>query len=309
MPSVILATASYDHTIRLWEAPSGICYRTIQYADSHINKLEITPDKHYLAAAGNPHIRLFEAGTNNAAPVISFDGHKGNVNAVGFQRDGKWMFSGSDDGSIKIWDLRAAGCQRVYECSGGVNTVILHPNQAELISGDQHGNIRVWDLTANACSKELVPEGDSGIKSITIANDASLLAASNLKGKVYVWKLQDEDTSKLEPLHKIDPHSRYVLKCLFSPDGQYLATAGADHHVKLWNTRKFTLAKTLTGHQRWVWDCVFSVDSNFLVTGSSDQVARLWNVEKGETIRQYTGHHKGISCLALNDLDTSSPSS
>lgn len=33
MPAVILATAGYDHTIRFWD-PSGICYRTIQYADS-----------------------------------------------------------------------------------------------------------------------------------------------------------------------------------------------------------------------------------------------------------------------------------
>ena len=33
------------------QATSGICYRTLQYADSQVNKLEITPDKHYLAGA------------------------------------------------------------------------------------------------------------------------------------------------------------------------------------------------------------------------------------------------------------------
>ena len=33
MPRVILASAAYDHTIRLWDAPTGVCYRTIQYAD------------------------------------------------------------------------------------------------------------------------------------------------------------------------------------------------------------------------------------------------------------------------------------
>jgi G protein beta subunit-like protein len=69
MPSVILATAGYDHTIRLWEAPSGICYRTINYADSQVNKLEITPDKQYIAAAGNPSVRFYEVNTNNPNPV------------------------------------------------------------------------------------------------------------------------------------------------------------------------------------------------------------------------------------------------
>jgi hypothetical protein len=43
--SVILATAGYDHKIRFWEAPSGICSRILKYPDSQVNKLEITPDK------------------------------------------------------------------------------------------------------------------------------------------------------------------------------------------------------------------------------------------------------------------------
>uniref|UniRef100_A0A453H2S8 Target of rapamycin complex subunit LST8 n=1 Tax=Aegilops tauschii subsp. strangulata TaxID=200361 RepID=A0A453H2S8_AEGTS len=68
-PSVILATASYDHTIRFWEAKSGRCYRTIQYPDSQVNRLEITPDKRFLAAAGNSHIRLFDVNSNSPQPV------------------------------------------------------------------------------------------------------------------------------------------------------------------------------------------------------------------------------------------------
>jgi WD40 repeat protein len=140
------------------QATSGICYRTLQYADSQVNKLEITPDKHYLAgthltsyrlrrfapanfcarsdrarlrtaAAGNPAIRLFEVNTNNPQPITSFEGHTNNVTAVGFERDGRWMYSGSEDGTVKIWDLRASGFQREYESRGAVNSVVLHPNQ------------------------------------------------------------------------------------------------------------------------------------------------------------------------------------
>jgi G protein beta subunit-like protein len=177
--SVVLATAGYDHTIRFWEATSGICYRTLQYADSQVNKLEITADKTLIAAAGNPHIRLFEVNSNNPQPIISYDGHTSNVTSVGFQKDGKWMYTGSEDGTVKIWDLRAPGCQREYESRAAVNTVVLHPNQGELISGDQHGNIRVWDLTANACSCELVPEVGTAVRSLTVAMDGSLVVAAN----------------------------------------------------------------------------------------------------------------------------------
>jgi G protein beta subunit-like protein len=81
-------------------------------------------------AAGNPAIRLFEVNTNNPQPITSFEGHTNNVTAVGFERDGRWMYSGSEDGTVKIWDLRASGFQREYESRGAVNSVVLHPNQA-----------------------------------------------------------------------------------------------------------------------------------------------------------------------------------
>ncbi len=52
-------------------------------------------------------------------------------------------------------------------------------------AGDQHGNIRVWDLTANACSCELVPEVGTPVRSLTVAQDASLVIAANNQG----WQL------------------------------------------------------------------------------------------------------------------------
>ena len=302
-PSVVLATAGYDHTVRFWEATRGVCYRTLQYADSQVNKLEITPDKRYLAAAGNPHIRLFEVNTQNLQPVTSHDGHQGNVTAVGFERDGRWMYSGSDDGTVKIWDLRAGGYQREYESRGAVTCCVLHPNGTELISGDQNGNVRVWDLTQNACSCELVPEVGTAVRSVSIAGDGSLVVAANSSGTCYVWKLQRgaKSTAHFEPLHRLQAHNAYVLKCLLSPDCRLLATTSSDKTVKLWNLDGFKLERTLEGHQRWVWDCVFSVDAAYLVTASSDTSARLWDCASGEAIRIYSGHHKAAVCCALND--------
>jgi len=279
-------------------------HRTLQYTDSQVNCLQISPDKQYLAVAGNPHIRLFELHGNGSAsgsanPVISFDGHSGNVTGVGFQKDRKWMFTGSEDGTVKIWDIRAPGYQRDYQSKAGITSVVLHPNQGEIISADEDGGIRVWDLTANQCSYELVPDGKTPLRSLTVASDASLVLAANNKGVCFVWKL---GKGSFEPLHKIEAHHTYATKCLLSPDVKYLATCSADKTVKIWNVDKgFELDKTLQGHQAWVWDCSFSADSAYLVSASSDKTSKLWDIKTGEVILEYKGHHKAVTAVALND--------
>ena len=211
MGSVLLATSGYDHTIRFWEAASGNNHKTLQHPDSQVNSLEISPDKRCIAAGGNPSLRVYDIESGSSA-VTSYDGHTNNITAVGFQRDGKWMFTGSEDGSIKIWDLRAPGCQREFESGCAINTVELMPSQGEVVSGDRQGSIRCWDLGQNSCSNELGPDGTKPIRSLSVARDGSMLAAANDQGTCFLWRLGrgggEERIGKFEPLQKLQARAR-----------------------------------------------------------------------------------------------------
>ncbi|XP_066316392.1 target of rapamycin complex subunit LST8-like [Miscanthus floridulus] len=200
------------------------------------------------------------------------------------------------------------------EASWHISSTDPNPNPKELISGDQNGNIRVWDLAANSCSCELVPEVDTAVRSLTVMWDGSMVVAANNHGTCYVWRLLKgtQTITYFEPLHKLQAHDGYILKCLLSPEfcdpNRYLAIASSDHTVKIWNVDGFKLERTLVGHQRWVWDCVFSVDGAYLITASSDTTARLWTMSTEEAIRVYHGHHKATVCCALHDGAESAPS-
>ncbi|KAF8321272.1 WD40 repeat-like protein [Clavulina sp. PMI_390] len=309
--SVVLVTGSYDHEIRFWEAWSGICSRTITRNEpGQINRLAISPDKRLLAAAIHKRIFVYEVAGTSSSPLVAFEGaegHTNNVTAVSFHPEGKWVVSGSEDGTIRIWDLRTSHLYRKFENGAPVNDVVIHPNQGELISCDQAGVIRQWDLAENACTLELAP-GDIPIRSISVAFDGSCLVAGNNKGRVYVWKINDESSGlpRFEAVTKFQAHQKYLTRCLLSPDVRLLATCSADTTVKIWSIGpdyQYRLEKTLKGHQRWVWDAAFSADSAYLVTASSDHVARLWELASGETVRQYNGHHKAAVCVALNDVN------
>ncbi|ELU05495.1 hypothetical protein CAPTEDRAFT_165576 [Capitella teleta] len=314
---VILATAGYDHTIRFWQAHTGICHRTVQHPDSalgyyavgacsrQVNDLEITPDKQLLAAAGYQHIRMYDLNSNNANPVISYDNISKNVTTVGFHQEGKWMYTGGEDNSARLWDLRSRNlqCQRIFQVNAPVNCVCLHPNQGELFVGDQSGAIHIWDLKTDH-NEQLTPEPDAAIQSISIDPEATYMAAVNNKGNCYVWSLRGnlDEPTQLKPKTKMTAHSKYSLKCQFSPDSTLLATTSADSSVKIWRTADFSLMTELKEPtQRWVWDCVFSGDSQYIITASSDNMARLWTVEQGEVKREYSGHQKAVVCLAFKD--------
>ncbi|EPZ35592.1 WD repeat-containing protein wat1 [Rozella allomycis CSF55] len=266
---VILCTAGYDHTIRFWEALSGMCIHTVQHPESQVNSLAISPDKRFVIAAGNPHIRMYD---------ITQSATSGPVKHIAIYIIGasKRMFSNV---------YRTPKCQRDYEHKGPVNHTVLHPNQGELISCDQLG-------------KE-----DVSVNCVSVASDGSFLVAANNHGYCFVWKMSNgQDSTDLQPITRIHAHDTYVTKCVLSPDVKKLATSSADGTIKIWATDSFLHEKTLVGHQKWVWDCSFSADSVYLISASSDQTARLWDLQTGDTIRQYVGHNKALTCVALNDL-------
>jgi G protein beta subunit-like protein len=297
--SVLLATGGYDSSVRLWDASSNVCYKSFVHPEKQVNCLAISPDKAGILAGGNPLIRLYDANSAGSEAKQTFEGHTSNVKSVGMDSNARFLFSGSEDGSIKIWDPRAGGAAvRDFDARGAVNSVILHPNQGELISGSHMGALRTWDIGANKCTHELMPEGDTPISSVAITPDAGLVAASNFNGSSFFWTSGDAEYA---PVKKLRAHKGYITSCCFSPDGRLFATTSSDKTLKLWNTQDFSLSATLAGHTRWVWDASFSADSSFVVTASSDMTAKLWDLCVGEVVRTFTGHSKSVVAVALND--------
>jgi target of rapamycin complex subunit LST8 len=52
------------------------------------------------------------------------------------------------------------------------------------------------------------------------------------------------------PLHQVKAHSRYLLKCVFSPNSEYLVTTSADKTAKLWNTKSWEVEHV--SQTRWI---------------------------------------------------------
>uniref|UniRef100_A0A915CWG0 Target of rapamycin complex subunit lst8 n=1 Tax=Ditylenchus dipsaci TaxID=166011 RepID=A0A915CWG0_9BILA len=179
----ILISAAMDGTIRFWDTATQKNTLSLQYKESQINNLCITPDGTQLAVGAWQNLRMYSLKEPTANGLHTFSVHdQKNVTAVGFQADGKWMYTGGEDGMAKIWDMRVStsstqlNCQRIFQVNTPIHSVALHPNQVELIVADSAGALYVWDLRTDR-DDSLVTEVDLAehILHVDIDNHAGMM--------------------------------------------------------------------------------------------------------------------------------------
>lgn len=78
-------------------------------------------------------------------------------------------------------------------------------------------------------------------------------------------------------------HSGAVSTVAISPDGRYLASAGEDANVNLWDLGTSRLIKSMSGHSGRVHSLSFGAESSVLVSGSEDCTVRVWDVQTART--------------------------
>lgn len=300
--SVILASAGYDHTIRFWEALTGVCSRTIPHDDAQVNRLAITLDKRLLVCAGGGgHARVYDINTGVLA--LDFAKHTGNVTAVAMPQDHRWVASCGEDSTIRVWDLRTGNTERQMDLGGDcVNEVQVHPNQGEIVSCDAGGKITVWDLGDNKSVAEIkLQQEDEPLQSVSLSSDGQFAIGGTQHGQIVKWDMNSSDHFDMQ--WEATSDGKPLTRVVVSSDGRHVATCSADRTARVWSSLDGQLETTLAGpHQRWVWDCSFSADSAYLVTACSDHYVRLWDLASNETVRQYNGHSKGVISVALNDI-------
>jgi WD40 repeat protein len=138
--------------------------------------------------------------------------------------------------------------------------------------------------------------------SLDFSADGSLLASASRDGMVRLWSLKEsgKDSKKTDKQSKtvVIQEPKGVLRVVFSPDSQLIATANRDRTVKLWD-HQGQLMRTLIGHSDRVNAVVFSPDGLLIASASDDKTVKLWTRD-GQLLKTLIGHQGWVTDLAFS---------
>ena len=99
---MILASGSYDSTVRLWNVATGNLKTTLAGDEFSVDNLAFSPDGKTLTGCLNKTVFLWDVETG--VVKLTLTGHTYRINSVSFSPDGKTLASRSWDRTVILWE-------------------------------------------------------------------------------------------------------------------------------------------------------------------------------------------------------------
>ena len=233
----------------------------------------------------------------NVSIVHTITGHSGYVTSVAISPDGQTLVSGSNDKTIKIWQLSTGQELRTLTGhSGWISSLAISPDGQTLVSGSWDKTIKIWQLSTGQELRTLTGHS-AHVGSVAISPDGQTLVSGSGDNTIKIWEL-----STGRELRTLTGHPGYVNSVAISPDGQKLVSGSSsgswDNTIKIWELS--TGQELRTGDSDYVTSVAISPDGQTLVSGYWDKMIKIWELSTGRELRTLTGHSASVSSLAIS---------
>jgi WD40 repeat protein len=307
-----LVSAADDGTVRIWDPGSGKELFKVVVPERHgSHRPTFSADGKLMATWSNSTVHLWSVPTGKE--LLPLHGHIDEVLALTFTPDGKGLLSRASS-RYSLWDWREAKELRRYPkpAPSGNNMLPGHmlavSPDGTLLAVDTYPGM--WEVHTG---KDRAARSRSMVGSLDFAflPDGDTLAFCTGE-RVGLWSVRlakDMEVFDLEPDVSFSKRQFSNLCMAASPDGEALAVAGSDKHLRFWNRHTGALRQVKLPVTRPVGGLAYSPDGSMLAScGRSgadnypltDPVIRLWDAATGKLLRELEGHKGAVVSVAFS---------
>ncbi|MBI3795920.1 MAG: protein kinase, partial [Deltaproteobacteria bacterium] len=262
------------------------------------------------------------------------------VRSVSFSPDGRHIVSGSEDRTLRLWEMKSG--QEVRCFTGHTNrvySVSFSPDGRYIVSGSSYETLRLWEVAYSRARRpihfypllsrvklivkmrqeqeqlaELLQSASTHVEkqafreAYQVLRRGQSLAENARDGEVLdlLARCGEEGQGKRVgvkgawALLPLTGHTRVVTAVSFSPDGRHIVSGSEDTTLRLWEMKSGQEVRCFTGHTNLVMSVSFSPDGRYIVSGSADTTLRLWEVASGQEVRCFTGHTNLVMSVSFS---------
>jgi WD40 repeat protein/uncharacterized protein (DUF697 family) len=286
----IVASGSFDSTVRLWDVASGTELEQLQEHTGRVWSVAISTDRK-LVVSGAGAVRLWDVASGTELQQLLLDKH--SVHSVAINPVGTLVASGIYN-KVLLWDVVSGQeVQQLCGHEGTVYSVAFSPDGRLIASGSSDNTVRLWDAASGQEVRQLCGH-DEFVNSVAFSPDGKLVAS----GSGNVFGNEGDNTVRLwdvasgTQVQQLQEHTKSVSSVAFSPDGKLVASGSEDKIVRFWDVFSGREVSQLQGHTESVLSIAFSSDGLLVASGGFDNTVRLWDVVSGKEKRQLLGAYR-----------------
>ncbi|MBW4617973.1 MAG: PD40 domain-containing protein [Cyanosarcina radialis HA8281-LM2] len=302
----ILASASGDRTVKLWDINDGKCCQTLTGHTDWVRSVAFSPDGQTLASSSaDGAIKLWDVRQGKCQRTLN--AHTGWVRSIAFSPDGETLASSSSDRTIKIWNYRTGECLKTY--SGHTNSVYsiaYSPDGQILVSGSGDRTVKIWDCQTDTCIRTLHGHTNE-VCAVAFSPDDRTLVCVSLDQSVRLW---DSHTGQCWKTWY--GNTDWAFPVAFSPilpnpfpdpieSGSIDPETLPSHRPGGHPSPKLGRGEGGEGKPGYANQISARVGlGGILASGSNDKTVKLWDWQSGSCLKSLAGHTDFIYGIAFS---------